>query len=77
MINSLLHFLDLSKAFDTVSHSTLLRNLDFYGIKGLCNDWFRNYLTDRQQIVKHKSPFSGKKKKKRKIKCGVPQLFPL
>lgn len=42
-------FLDL--AFDTVNHNILLQKLEFYGIRGLFNDWFRKYLADRQQIV--------------------------
>ena len=62
-------FLDLSKAFDTVNHSLLLQKLEFYGIRGRCNDWFRNYLSDRQQIVKYNATYS----EKRTITCGVPQ----
>ena len=38
-------FLDLSKAFNTLNHDVLLRKLDIYGIRGICNDWFRNYLS--------------------------------
>ena len=33
-------FVDLRKAFDTVDHDILLTNLDYYGIRGLSNDWF-------------------------------------
>lgn len=61
-------FLDLSKAFDTVNHNILLQKLEFYGIRGLFNDWFRKYLADRQQIVKYNSTYSENKS----IKCGVP-----
>ena len=61
-------FLDLSTAFDTINHNILLQKLGFYGIRGLCNDWFRNYLADRQQIVKYNSTYSENKS----IKCGVP-----
>ena len=37
-------FLDLVKAFDTVDLEILL------GIRGTVLDWFRSYLTNRQQI---------------------------
>ena len=61
-------FLNLSKAFDTVNHNILLQKLEFYGIRGLCYDWFRNYLADRQQIVKYNSTYCENKS----ITCGVP-----
>ena len=33
-------FVDLQKAFDTV-----LSKLDYYGIRGISNDWFKSYLS--------------------------------
>ena len=62
-------FLDLSKAFDTVDHSILLSNLEHYGIRGIALEWFKNYLHDRQQIVKYNKTLS----KSETVKCGVPQ----
>ena len=40
-------FIDLEKAFDTVSHDNLLEILDNYGIRGISNDWFRSYSSNR------------------------------
>ena len=48
-------FLDLAKAFNTVNHEVLIKKLDHYGIRGIVNEWFKNYLTSRKQIVKYES----------------------
>lgn len=39
--------LDLSAAFDTVSHQILLRRLEEAGVVGLALDWFQSFLSDR------------------------------
>ena len=62
-------FLDFSKAFDTVDHDILIDKLSFYGITGIYNDWFRNYLSNREQYV----TYNGFKSQTKKINCGVPQ----
>ena len=45
-------FLDLSKAFDTISHDLLLKKLEKYGIRGLSNDWVNSYISNRCLQVK-------------------------
>ena len=62
-------FLDLSKAFDSLSHSLLLRKLENMGVRGVANIWFHSYLTDRKQYMemyKVKSNLDP-------LQCGVPQ----
>lgn len=45
-------FLDLAKAFDTVSVPILLRKLEGFGIRGTALDWFTSYLTERNQCIR-------------------------
>ena len=48
-----LTLIDLSAAFDTIDHLTLINRLSsWYGIYGTALDWFRSYLSDRCQQVK-------------------------
>ena len=63
-------FIDLEKAFDTVSHDILLEKLNHHGIKrGISNDWFRSNLSDRTQFVS----IIGFNSDYKTLKYGVPQ----
>ena len=60
---------DLSKAFDMVNHSILLRKMYSYGVRGMEWKWFQDYLTGRRQRVcvgDEKSSWTN-------IHKGVPQ----
>lgn len=61
--------LDMSKAFDTVSHSKLIDKLLQSTIPPYIVRWITNYLQGRQTYV----DFRGVKSKQRKVKQGVPQ----
>ena len=62
-------FIDISKAFDTLSHKILLSKLNRYGIRGVAYNWLKNYLINRKQFVEIDSTRSSL----RNITCGVPQ----
>ena len=63
------YFWTYPKAFDTVDHSIALSKLEHYGIRGLALEWFKNYLTERYQIVRFQDIISSKEQ----ITCSVPQ----
>lgn len=70
-------YLDMSSAFDFVSHRLLLMKLDRYGIRGNALEWIESYLRDRQQRVEV-SRIVGKNKlvyhsEYQYNKYGVPQ----
>ena len=62
-------FIDLSKAFDTISHEKLLDKLENYGIRGNCHLLIKNYITSRKQHT----IFMNEKSDSNPISFGVPQ----
>ena len=62
-------FIGLEKAFDIVSHDILLQKLDHYGVRGISNDWFKSYLSNRSQFIS----INGLTSDYKTIKCGVSQ----
>ena len=62
-------FVDLSRAFDTLSHDILIEKLSKYGIRGTALDWIRSYLSNRKQFVS----YGSKKSDVGNIEIGVPQ----
>ena len=62
-------FIDLSKAFDTIDHSTLLVKLEGCGVRGVANNLIKSYLTNRQQYTE----VVGEKSDTLSIQFGVPQ----
>ena len=45
------------------------KKLEFYGIRGIALEWFKNYVTERYQCVRNNNEIS----EKQEITCGVPQ----
>jgi len=67
---AVLTLLDLSAAFDTVDHATLLRRLKTsYGIGGSVLEWFTSYLSSRIESVRCGMSTSDASA----VLCGVPQ----
>ena len=66
---SVVVFLDLEKAFDTVKHSLLINKLQALGVNGVNFDWFASYLDSRQQQVFYNGELSATQS----ITTGVPQ----
>jgi len=62
--------LDLSSAFDTVDHSTLLTVLHRrFGVEESAMDWFTSYLSDRTQTFRLNDEMSSSIP----LTCSVPQ----
>lgn len=67
--SAMLVLLDLSAAFDTISHRTLVHRLWEMGIRGTVLNWLRSYLTDRTSKVQIGTLVS----RSQTVNKGVPQ----
>ena len=63
-------FTDLSKAFDTVEHSIVLRKLELYGMTDRNYAWIKSYLSNRLQYIQFDE---NCRTEYFVVKCGVPQ----
>lgn len=66
---TILILLDLTAAFDTISHHILLNRLLSIGINNTALSWFSSYLSDHTQFVQLKNFHSDTSP----VKCGMPQ----
>ena len=66
---SALIFLDIQKAFDTVSHQKLLKKLEYYGIRGVANSLICSYLRNRKQYVS----IYNKRSSEKLVEYGISQ----
>ena len=63
-------FLDIRKAFDSISHNILLRKMEEqFGVSNVELKWFASYISNREQTCFVNGTMSTSKK----IVCGVPQ----
>lgn len=67
--STIVGFLDLSSAFDSVPHAGILHKLPSHGIRGQLFGWISNYLYNRTQVVS----VDGFDSDCMPIKSGVPQ----
>ena len=62
-------YLDIRKAFDSISHRRLLQKLEAYGIEGEVLEWVRDFLKGRRQRVM----LNGRSSDWMDVSSGVPQ----
>nr|CAI5835608.1 unnamed protein product [Callosobruchus analis] len=67
--HAILRSLDLTKAFDCVSHKLLIEKLEYYGIRGPPLELVRSYLFNRKQYVTVNNEASSVNC----VKAGIPQ----
>ena len=43
--------MDFQHGFDTVNHHILMKKLEYYGVRGISNNFFLSYLNNRKEFV--------------------------
>jgi hypothetical protein len=69
MIKLFLSWIQITFSVIGPKHKILLHKLNTYGIRGIINRWFENYLSNRTQFME----LEGNKSSCQIILCGVPQ----
>ena len=59
---------DISRAFDSISHDLLLCKMDHYGIRGEAKRWFQSYLSERKRVMVDNEVSTWST-----VRVGVPQ----
>lgn len=67
--NCMTLFLDLRKCFDCCNHSIILSKLEHYGVRDTALNWFKSFLSKRQQFV----TLNGFESTLRELTIGLPQ----
>ena len=52
---TLVIFIDISKAFDTVDHKILITKLENYGVKKTNLQWLKSFLENRKQFIAYEN----------------------
>ncbi len=64
-----LAFVDFTKAFDLVNHTTIVKKAIHLGLRGPLVSWLTEFLHGRRQVVRYKGATSTSQP----LTCGVPQ----
>lgn len=51
-------YVDMCKAFDCIQPQILFKKLSFYGLSPGAISWFKNYFSDRTQVVRINNVYS-------------------
>ena len=62
-------YLDIRKAFESISHRRLIQKLESYGIEGEVLEWVRDFIKGRR----HRVMLDGKSSEWKDVTSGVPQ----